>query len=517
MFKAAVAAVILFTVVRIATTYQVFSQTADEPVHIGAGQAYLISHARSYGFDPEHPPLARALFGLPFIHIKAKTQVRPSQIAYYMDRTEYGNDLLETEDRYIHNLTKARRGNLVFVAIALLSVALIARKLLGDMAGFLACVLLASLPPFLAHGGLATTDIAGTASFALALYALLEWCDAPTWPGTLLFGLALGFGVLCKYSFLPFFGVAAIITLIVHKGPLRIGKMLAALLIGFAVVWLGFGLTVDTMRHVDPDTAEFAKIVLKNEHIADIRLPAPPLFAGLLQVANHDRVGHPNFLLGKESPTKGWWYYFPIVVAVKTPIGLLLLYAIGVWTLARARPGLEHVLIPIAILGIGMLSTINIGVRHMLPIYVPMAVVAVAGVLRYRVIGAVLAAWIVIGSLVAHPDYIPWMNAFAGQHPETVLEDSNFDWGQDVWRLVRLLQKRHIERIGYDVFTSVRPSSVHYTNGFLLDPQKKSSGWIVISEQKLQPAIAHDPTAYQWLKPYPFERVGKTIRLYHIP
>ena len=87
-------------------------------------------------------------------------------------------------------------------------------------------------------------------------------------------------------------------------------------------------------------------------------------------------------------------------------------------------------------------------------------------------------AWIVIGSLVAHPDYIPWMNAFAGRHPEKVLEDSNFDWGQDIWRMVRVLRKRGIDRIGYLLFTDIRPSSVHYTNGYIIDPQKKSSGFV---------------------------------------
>jgi len=515
MFKTAVGAVILFTLVRIASTYLIFSQTADEPVHIGAGQAYLVAHGRSYGFDPEHPPLARVLFGLPFINVKAKTVVHPSQITYYMDRTEYGNDLLEVDDRYMHNLAKARRGNLLFVAVTLLAVALMARRVLGDAGAVLAVVLFASLPPFLAHGGLATTDIAATAGFALALYALLEWCDSPTWPRTILLGLAIGFGVLCKYSFFPFFGAAAVITLITRKVSPHVGKVLAAAAVAFFTVWIAFGLTFDTMRHVDPDTAIFAKAVLKNESAADVRLPAPALFTGLLQVAHHDKVGHPNFLLGKESPEHGWWYYFPVVLGLKTPIAFLVLAIAGMGFVARKSLG--TVLIPIAILSIGMFSTINIGIRHILPIYVPMAILAAAAALRYRIIGGVLVAWIVIGSLVAHPDYIPWMNAFAGNHPETKLEDSNFDWGQDVWRLVRLLQKRHIDRIGYFVFTSVRPSSVHYTNGFIIDPHTKSSGWIVVSEQKLQPALAHDPTSYEWLKPYPFERIGKTIRLYHIP
>src|SRR5205085_3383409 len=171
-----------------------------------------------YTFDPEHPPLPRAFFALPFIHVKAKTNVRPSQIDHAEDRWEYGNDLLDTGDRYMHNLAKARRGNLLFVFRALLFVALIGHKLLGDAAGVLAVVLFASLPPFLAHGGLATTDVAATAGFAFAFYALLEWCEARTWPRTLFLALAVGIGVLCKYSFLPFFGAAAVITLIVCRG-----------------------------------------------------------------------------------------------------------------------------------------------------------------------------------------------------------------------------------------------------------------------------------------------------------
>jgi hypothetical protein len=45
---------------------------------------------------------------------------------------------------------------------------------------------------------------------------------------------------------------------------------------------------------------------------------------GLGQVMRKSQDGHASYLLGEISHT-GWWYYFPVVVAVKTPVGLLLL------------------------------------------------------------------------------------------------------------------------------------------------------------------------------------------------
>ena len=60
---------------------------------------------------------------------------------------------------------------------------------------------------------------------------------------------------------------------------------------------------------------------------------------------------------------------------MKTPIPFLLLCAVGVSAAARAPPGtprhrlLEPALIALAILVVSLPSRINIGVRHVLPIY----------------------------------------------------------------------------------------------------------------------------------------------------
>ena len=45
-----------------------------------------------------------------------------------------------------------------------------------------------------------------------------------------------------------------------------------------------------------------------------------------------------------------------------------------------------------------------------------------------------------IGSLAAHPDYLAYFNALAGDDPERIVVDSDLDWGQDIKRLGQRLR-----------------------------------------------------------------------------
>src|ERR1035441_3979484 len=58
--------------------------------------------------------------------------------------------------------------------------------------------------------------------------------------------------------------------------------------------------------------------------------PAPQLLDGLWQVHNHVEGGHTAYLLRRHS-FHGWWYFFPVALAVKTPLAILLLAALGVF------------------------------------------------------------------------------------------------------------------------------------------------------------------------------------------
>jgi hypothetical protein len=514
LYWTVVTVIVIVTLARIASTHLTFAQTLDEPVHVAAGHEWLTKGY--YHLDFQHPPMPRVLFALPFIGV--------THVEHPTHPSEYGNDLYAKDDRYIHNVAAARRGNLLFVAVAMLALAASARKLFGDVVACIALLLFSSLPPVLAHGGLATTDLAAVAGFALAFHALLLWSDEPSWMRTILLGAAIGFGICGKYSFVVFFPVAMIVVLIARR-RFAPGRLLIAGVVAFVVTWGAFGFSFRTMAEANPQAAEIARGAGVPESWTQIKLPAPDLVLGLLTVRLHNRVGHSAFLLGRVSET-GWWYYFPIALAVKTPIPYLLLSAAGAWLLLKRRHRDAFlVFVAAVILLIAMGSRINIGVRHILPIYIPLSMIAAYAVVelwrmnrgaRFATAGAIL--WLLATGALAHPDYLPWMNAFAGRRPYHVLLDSNFEWGQDIWRLARICRQRGITSLEYAVVTTIRPNAIGITGGHILSEDVPTHGWIVISEQNIELARVKNPHAYEWLERHPrFERVGETLRLYRLP
>jgi hypothetical protein len=178
-------------------------------------------------------------------------------------------------------------------------------------------------------------------------------------------------------------------------------------------------------------------------------LPAHAFLAGLGKVAEHNQGGHASYLMGVRSD-KGWWYYFPVVFAVKsTMAGLaaaLLLLAAGLAALwRRSAPFLWlGVLVPPAIYFVfSMTSAINIGMRHILPVY-PFLYLAVAVLLtranaarwaRYAAVS--LAALQIAECASIFPDYLAFFNAISGGpgNGPHYLVDSNIDWGQDIKKL----------------------------------------------------------------------------------
>jgi hypothetical protein len=66
---------IVFTAARVATTYRVFSPTMDPPFHVAAGYDFLLTGRQTS--DPQHPPLARVFFALPFVRTTPPDIRRP--------------------------------------------------------------------------------------------------------------------------------------------------------------------------------------------------------------------------------------------------------------------------------------------------------------------------------------------------------------------------------------------------------------------------------------------------------
>ncbi|HKS25601.1 MAG TPA: glycosyltransferase family 39 protein [Thermoanaerobaculia bacterium] len=498
-------AILAVTLVRVGATHRVFSAVLDEPVHIAAGYDWLVNH--SNGFDPVHPPLARLICALPLARFSPPTT---------NDLIGAGNDLLYAHDHYERNLAAARRGNLVFLLVAMLCVWWWASRTYSAGTALVAVALLGFMPPILGHAGVVTTDMAIAATLPLALIAFEHWLERREAKSAVLLGLAIGVGLLSKFSFVAFFPICAAVLLFVRWKTVRknFGTIAIAVVVAFLTLWAGYFFNFDTIAHVHPDSASI--------EFAHVPLPAPLYWAGLHVVKVHDEVGHLAFLLGRYSE-KGFWYYFPVLFAFKTPIPFLILTIAGIVAIARARRGLEFVLMPLALMLFVMTSHINIGIRHILPIYPPLCVAAAAGAAalwrnaKGRVAAALFMAWLVVGVGLAHPDYLAWFNEFAGRHPENIAVDSNLDWGQDILRLGKAARRHHIERGAVLLVASGNIAAHGYPAFDGVQPFHPMTGWIAVSETALALDPATPKGGYDWLtKGREYERIGRSIRLYFV-
>src|SRR5262249_26468993 len=149
-------------------------------------------------------------------------------------------------------------------------------------------------------------------------------------------------------------------------------------------------------------------------------------------------------------------------LAVKTPLAILLLFGLGAYLALRKDPSMKRAAPALAfaagILLPALTSHINIGIRHVLPIYLAISLVAGAAAVwlldpartrNYRIAAGVLGAWLAVSSLISHPDYLPYFNELAGSHPENILVDSDLDWGQDIKRLGKRVNQLGVKELTF--------------------------------------------------------------------
>ena len=143
--------------------------------------------------------------------------------------------------------------------------------------------------------------------------------NGPTARRTVLLGLALGFGMIAKYSlvvFLPAIWLRDVPVPLARspRHPVHLRQhwrpaARRALAIACLVIWAGFRFSFGPLD------------------FAHLSLPAPRFFDGLNDVRDHNKNGHACYILG-ERHHFGVWYFFPVTLAVKTPLAFLVLLAL---------------------------------------------------------------------------------------------------------------------------------------------------------------------------------------------
>lgn len=159
------------------------------------------------------------------------------------------------------------------------------------------------------------------------------------------------------------------------------------------------------------------------------------------------------YFLGEFS-NSGWRSYFPVAFLIKTPIATMLLIFLGAVTCitcygmrVRSPLAMGLVVFFVAYVLTMLTSRINIGHRHLAPIYPLLFILAgaSAGLVTHRagkvIIGSLLM-WLMAANAWIYPHYLSYFNEFIGGPSQgyKYLADSNVDWGQDLLRLSDYMQ-----------------------------------------------------------------------------
>lgn len=567
------------------------SLIVDEIPHVGAGYSYVVKG--DMRLNPEHPPLVKDLAGLAMLPLGLNQDAFDSihWTRNTNDQWTFGRLLIYNTGNDADAITFwARLPMLVFFLLSALFIFKWSKKLFGQIGAIIALILFAFSPTVLAHARFVTTDSAALFGVLFATYYFIAYLKKQDTRNMLIAALAFGIALLTKFStflLVPFFLILAVAYGLTERGMKfkknlvhafrDAGKAILIFAVGFVfITWPVYYLNI---MNYPPDRqrADTSHILATfgNRTLADpvvwmsdkpVLRAAGQYLLGLLMVVQRSAGGNTTYFLGEVTNT-GWWYYFPIVYFMKEPLAWWILVFVALmgatYAVSRTKPSaktVEHwvrghfaefaMLLWLAIYWTTSIrSTLNIGVRHLLPTY-PFVIMLVAGQIaalvkrlehfsieKFKAFGALVAilmGWYVFENIRAYPYYLTYFNQVAGgpSGGYQYVTDSNLDWGQDLKRLGQWVKENNIKKIELDYFGWAEQSyylkdrfiwgnSRKYRDAYDFIKRNESDGWIAVSATFLQGSIGlkTNPALinYTWLKAYePVTVIGNSIFVWRI-
>jgi hypothetical protein len=325
------------------------------------------------------------------------------------------------------------------------------------------------------------------------------------------------------------------------------GLLLALLPLAVFVIWAAYGFRGSF--GADPAlSASFPWDALQASHpfvhhgvlaARDLGLLPEPYLFGFVRFFEHSEARR-AFLLGEVSAT-GFPHFFLVSFLVKTPLPLLglLLLALAGRGREAARPGaLAAAWIPLlTYAALTQTRGLNIGHRHLLPLYP--CVFVVAGVAaawlprRFGRAGAFVLAgllgWYAWGTLRVHPHPLAYFNETVGGPANgwRVLVDSSLDWGQDLTRVEPWMRRHGIARYKLSYFGSASPVYHGITGEMLpgyssprvprVTREVRPGDVLAVSATNLQGIYIEDedqPLMARIRRMEPFARIGYSILVF---
>lgn len=603
------------------------SAIMDELAHIPSGYSYV--RYFDYRLNPEHPPLLKALSGLPLLALDLTFPLdKPSWLSDVNGQWAAGTQFLyESGNDARKVILWSRFAPIAVTLLLVLSAYLLSAQLLGRWWAFIPALFTALSPNFLAHGHYVTTDVAAAFGVFIATWSFAAMLQKPSRGRFLVAGLCFGMAQLLKFSavlLVPYLFLLAFVFYAAsvrrdwrNVSPLtRISRFIRR---GFRYLFLTAGVmaiggvliygTYFIFTRGYPAERQVSDTVFilgsyaggptaPGDACRPARCPADAVIAmakseplrplsqyllGVLMVVQRSAGGNTAYFLGEVS-SAGWWYYFPVVYVLKEPLAVLAFVALGMFfgtmsvlrALFRRRWRFSEYLainfyefamlvFVIFYWAWSMQSTLNIGVRHVLPT-LPFIYILATGAIKRRFLGsafsprpfslssilgvlktiftfsakslalALLFLLFFLDVSAAFPHYLSYFNQLGGGTGRgyNAVVDSNYDWGQDLGRLSDWVRDNNVETIAVDYFGGGNP---RYELGERFipwwsaknNPREEGIRWLAVSVNTLQgalgtpaPGFVRKPEdEYRWLSaaedPYrPYARAGTSIFIYKL-
>ncbi len=467
------------------------SVTFDEYAHLPAG----VSYWKSGSFDIYNlsPPLLRLWAAAPVMLAGVNAppaavfrQLPPKDQHWYYARAFVPLN----QARYQHLF---EIGRMMMIALSCAGAWIVYRwasAMYGCVGGVISCAAYVLCPNLSAHGSLVGTDSGTAVVMLLACWLWWRYVRSPS-PRMLIWAaLAIGAAHLCKFTALLLWPMLVAMTICpLWRAPAARWKRVA---IGLAisvfvcvfVINLGYFFegTGTSVREYQPKSAAMTRLLSHLPGALPIPFPRP-MVVGFDWQKWELELRLPSFLFG-EMYFGSRWYYYPVALALKTPIATLALLVLAIALRRWSREEIAIIAAALVFLGGAMtLSGIDLGVRYVLPV-LPLAFVVIGRVSRFvenphrsrRWAIGILFAVLALENLSVAPRYLTFFNLFAGgpRHGQFLLNDSNFDWGQGLLDLKKWMTRNNVPRVQLAYFGRVDPATYGIDYDLLTDPSTES-------------------------------------------
>lgn len=394
------------------------SPTFDEMFHVTGGYCFWTTN--DYRIHPTIGNLAQRWMALPLLAMDLNVPSTdsdawrtPTYFGYDYGRQFFyglGNDLESM-------IFWARFMIVILTALVLVLVHHWSRLLFGSNGAMISLVLAAFSPTLLAHGRLATADVAAALAFTFAVYCLWRLLHLVSPMRLTLSCLAMAAASVVKLSapLLALVGLMMALARVARGRPLELrwgrwqgrvggrgrltttilGLVVCHLAVVWLAVWTAYGMRYSAFRDSPGDRVGFVE---PWETILDMDNQAA---SQLIQTARQWRILPEAYLYGLahtlkfsesrfsylrgETRSTGWWYFHPYCYLVKSTLPALLLTAAAaatyLWKWWRTGPNRRRVVVisdvyrlwPLISLLVvywyaAVTTNLNMGIRHMLPV-----------------------------------------------------------------------------------------------------------------------------------------------------